>query len=402
MAQKKSRTASIIVSALICILAIGLLVNHFGIVGNIKSAFYQNENPENECAKKADEYIKHMTLDEKLGQMFYVDLESLETGFRSGKYFPTSISDAQIENLKKYKVGGVIYFAKNLTDKAALIQYNELLQANSKIPLFIGTDEEGGKISRLGDQGNLGVTRFPDMRTIGDTGDPKQAYNVGVTLGNEMKTLGFNMDFAPVADINTNEKNPIIGRRAFGATADAVSPMVASEVKGFQERNMSSVLKHFPGHGDTGTDTHTGSATVSANLDRLQNVEFKPFEAGIQAGADFVLTAHILLPNATTDNLPATMSKQIITDQLRDKLGFQGVIITDALDMDAISKNYTDDQIAFNCINAGVDILLMPKDFYGVFASLKKYVEDGVIGESRIDDSVKRIIATKFKRGLLK
>ncbi|MDR2748996.1 MAG: glycoside hydrolase family 3 protein [Bifidobacteriaceae bacterium] len=405
--MKNRNTTIIFVVCLLIVAAVSAIISIQVLNSNKEALSEKDELSEaqtlkNEYIQKAKNYVENMTLDEKIGQMFYLDLEGLETGYRSGKYFPTSISDSQIENLKKYKIGGIIYFAKNLTDKTALIKYNYNLQTASKIPLFIGTDEEGGDISRLTEQGNLGVRRFPDMRVIGDTHNPIQAYNVGRTLAVQMLMLGFNMDFAPVADIDTNDKNPVIGKRAFGTTPDAVSDMVANEVQGFQEQNMSSVLKHFPGHGDTNTDTHTGSAATNANLKRLQNVEFKPFEAGIKAGADFVLTAHILLPNATDDNLPATMSKEIIINQLRDKLKFSGIVITDALDMDAISQNYTNDQIAFNCVNAGVDILLMPKDFYGVYNSLKKYVEDGLISEERINESVIRIITTKFERGLLK
>lgn len=197
---------------------------------------------------EVDKILKTMTLDEKIGQMFMVNLEELETGYIEKKYFPTVINEKQITNLKKYNVGGVIYFSGNLTTKEALVKYNKDLQGSSKYSLFIGVDEEGGKISRLGSNSNIGVTKFPPMKEIGDTGDVNKAYNVGETLGKELKALGFNLDFAPVADVNTNPKNPIIGDRAFGSDANKVSEMVAAEVKGMQAQNISSALKHFPGH----------------------------------------------------------------------------------------------------------------------------------------------------------
>jgi beta-N-acetylhexosaminidase len=260
------------------------------------------------------------------------------------------------------------------------------------------TDQEGGKIDRLS---KIGVARFNGMSTIGATGDPQKAYEVGATFGQQMRELGFNVDLAPVADVNTNPNNPIIGPRSFGSDPHLVAKMVAQEVKGLQDNNISATLKHFPGHGDTSTDTHKTATILNKTLDELKTIELIPFEAGISAGADLVLAAHITLPQIDPTSLPATMSKIIITDLLRNDLGFKGVVITDALDMAAITNYYSDEEIILNCINAGIDLLLMPKDFSSAYDTLLKLINEDKISESRLDESVLRILELKEKRGLL-
>ena len=346
-----------------------------------------------------DDILNSMTLEEKIGQMFIVDLDNLKNG-KALNTAPTNIDANQIANLKKFNIGGVIFFRNNLKDKNILVKYIKNLQSNSKHPLFVSVDEEGGTVSRLGKPGGYGVTYFPNMSEIGATGDVNKAYNVGKTLGSELKSLGFNVDFAPVADINTNPNNPVIGNRAFGNDSELVASMVVKEVEGMQSENVSSALKHFPGHGDTSTDTHTGLASITANKERLDKVELVPFKAGIAAGADFVLTAHISTPNVTGNNIPATMSKEILTDILRQELNFENIIITDALNMGAIANYYSTEEIVLNCVNAGVDIMLMPKEIEKAINYLLKLVNDGTISEERINDSVRRIVTIKQKRGL--
>lgn len=348
-----------------------------------------------------DKILDAMTLDEKIGQLFIVNLDELENGSIKG-YFPTIINDKQINNLKKYNVGGVIFFTNNLTNKDTLIDYINDLQNNSKYPLFISVDEEGGIVSRLGRSGNFGVTYFPNMRSIGDSDDESKAFHVGDTLGRELRTLGFNLDFAPVADINTNLNNPVIGNRSFGTTKEVVSKMVVQEILGLQTQKVSATLKHFPGHGDTSTDSHTGLPIVNSDKDRLNSIELVPFKAGIEAGTDFVLTAHIALPNVTGNNMPATMSKDIVTNILREQLEFKNVIITDALDMGAITNNYTMEETVLNCINAGIDIMLMPKDLDVAFHTVQTAIKNGTITEERINESVRRILEIKIKREIIK
>ncbi len=359
------------------------------------------EEDDNQEKLSSDSILKKMTIEEKIGQMFIVSLDALENGSIKG-YFPTNINDKQIANLKSYNVGGVIFFTKNLTDKSTLTKYVKDLQTNSKYPLFISVDEEGGIVSRLGRSGNFGVTYFPNMSEIGATNDESKAFNVGDTLGKELKALGFNLDFAPIADINTNPNNPVIGNRSFGNTKELVSKMVVAELTGLQGQNVSATLKHFPGHGDTSTDSHTGLALVNSDKKRLESMELVPFKEGINAGADFVLTAHISLPNVTGSNIPATMSKVIVTDILRDELQFKNVVITDALDMGAIANYYSTEEIVTNCINAGIDIMLVPKDLEGAFNAVKKGLENGTITEQRINESVRRILEIKIKRDIIK
>ena len=349
-----------------------------------------------------DALIDSMTLEEKIGQMFFVRPEGLDGGKSTENNATKSINNKEIDTLKKYHVGGVIFFSNNLNTKDDLIKYIDDLQDNSKYKLFIGVDEEGGIVSRLGARGDMGVTYFPSMRELGNTNDPKKAFNVGDTLGRELKDLGFNLDFAPVADINTNPNNPVIGNRSFGTTKEAVSPMVVEEVKGLQDRGVSASLKHFPGHGDTSTDSHTGIAVIDADKKRLESIELVPFKEGIKAGADFVLTAHISIPKVIGDDTPATMSKVIITDILRKELAFEKIVITDALEMGAITNYYTTEEIVLNSINAGIDVLLMPINFEEAYTVLLNAVKDGKISEDRINQSVKRIMSVKIDREIIK
>lgn len=334
-----------------------------------------------------------------------VDTANLAVGQRGGSTNLNATDNAktltpdQKQNLAKYAPSGIVFFGGNIQNATQVKKYISDLQTNSKYGLFIATDQEGGIVDRLA---AAGITRFGNMATIGATKDPSQAYNVGATYGKEMKALGFNIDFAPVADVNTNPKNPVIGVRAFGSDPNLVASMVSQEVKGLQDNGVSATLKHFPGHGDTSTDTHTGIAVVQNDLNRLRQVELVPFKAGITAGADLVLTAHIQLPKIDPSNLPATMSKTIVTDLLRTELGFTGVIITDALDMDAISAYYTPDQVVTNCVNAGIDILLMPKKYFDTYSAFVSLAKSHKITEDRINQSVLRILNLKLKLGVIK
>ena len=293
---------------------------------------------------------------------------------------------------------GLLFFGKNIVTRDQVINYIEDLQNNSKYTLFIGADEEGGLVRRLSNKEGMGVTKFPNMREIGLTKNPKAAYNVGSTLGREMKELGFNMDFAPVADIQTNPENKVIGNRAFSTEAKEVSEVV----KGFLAENFLSTLKHFPGHGETLKDSHLGIASSEVDYDTLMEREMVPFKKGIEAGADFVMTGHISLPNILSNHMPATMSKEIMTGILREALDFKKIIITDSLEMRAIINYYKTDEIITNCIMAGIDVLLMPKNLEEYFTRLRRMVIDEKIKEERINESTKRILDVKVDRGIIK
>lgn len=363
------------------------------------------------------EILEKMSLEEKIGQLFFVRPEALEGRNIDTTIDPTlleeslenqrdrdkkptiNISDLQKENLDKYNVGGIAFFGKNIVSREQVIKYINDLQNNSKYTLFIGADEEGGLVRRLSYNEDMGVAKFPNMREIQNT---KDAFNVGATLGKEMKDLGFNLDFAPVADVQTNPDNKIIGNRAFSTDAKEASKMVEAVVKGFLKENFSSTLKHFPGHGDTLKDSHIGIASSDADLNTLLNREMLPFETGIKAGADFVMTGHISLPNILSNHMPATMSKEIITGILRDTLNFKKIIITDSLEMKAILNYYKTDEIITNCIMAGIDVLLMPKNLEEYFTRLKRMIIDEKIKEERINESTKRILDVKVERGIIK
>ena len=343
--------------------------------------------------KYVEQLISKMTLDEKIFQMMFVTPESI-TGV--GQVIQAG---AGTENaLKKYPVGGIIYFEPNIQNRKQVIEMISNTQKFSKIPLFIGVDEEGGRVSRLS---NAGITKQPDMMSIGLTGDPQKAYEVGTQLGKDLLELGFNVNFAPVADVLVNSENSVIGNRAFGSDAQLVSKMVMQEVKGLQSNGVSAALKHFPGHGSTSTDSHQGYSSSSRTLSDLEACEFLPFKAGIEANVDFVMVAHITMTNAIKEKVPATLSKELITEQLKNEMGFKGIVITDSCHMGAITQHYTTEQMAVKAVEAGIDMILMPKDVSDAHSAIKNAVINGDITESRIDDSVKRILLTKVRRNLL-
>lgn len=360
------------------------------------SDIVEAESEKTSDPKEIDKIISEMTIEEKVGQLFIVSLRRLPSGGNVEEM------NSDVRNLiTKYKVGGVILFGENIDTIPQTTKLIGDLQATAELPLFMSIDEEGGKVSRLSSSGKMHNTIIPPNEIIGNTRTPLWAEKVGNIIGQEVYSLGFNMDFAPVADINTNSKNPIIGNRAFGSGPIRTSGMVAAEVKGLQNENVSAVLKHFPGHGDTATDSHTGAASVSHTKKRLNEVEFKPFISGIKAGADAVMVGHIMVPKVESGKIPASLSKKMITDILRNELKFNGLIITDALDMGAISKYYSSENAAIKAFQAGADLLLMPYRIDRAYHGMIKAVKDGRISEARLNASLRRILEVKEKRGIL-
>ncbi len=345
-----------------------------------------------EKSKVIDQMIETMTLEEKIWQMFFVtpeDICDVDTVIQAGTATQTA--------LQQYPVGGIIYFSKNIESREQLSTMLKNVTACSKISPFLSIDEEGGRVSRLGDS-DVGVTKHPPMAEIDNK---EKAGQVGVTLGKELTTLGFTMDFAPVADVLTVGKNEDIGDRSFGTDPEVVASMVTAQVEGMQNENLSATLKHFPGNGSTEANTHLGIGVSYRTLEELRQVEFLPFQAGIDAGADMVMVGHISLPNVTGNQTPATLSPMIVTDLLRKELGFERVIITDALNMGAITDQYKPDEVAVLAVEAGIDMLLMSPDLDTAFEAIKEAVKTGRIPESRIDESVRRILTLKKERGNL-
>lgn len=350
-----------------------------------------------EATDAVEAKLTTMTLREKVGQLFWVRPETLDFSLNPEK---KTLTQTMRQNLEQYPVGGIAVFKKNIQDENQLSSLIADFQSASKIPMIVAVDEEGGTVARLANHEAFSLPKYTSARDIGKTGDPEQARQMGRTIGGYLRFYGFNLDFAPVADVDSNPANPVIGRRAYSTDAQQTAQMVAAAVEGLHEAGMLCTVKHFPGHGDTGQDSHYGTATSYKTWEEMKAMEMLPFEAGIAAGADVVMTAHITTPNATTDGLPASLSYTMITERLRGELGFQGVIVTDALEMNAIKNHFTPAESAVAALRAGVDVLLMPSDLRAAFDGVVQAVEDGTLSEERLNESVRRILTLKQKAGL--
>ena len=344
--------------------------------------------------------LKNMTLKEKIGQMFYVRLESLDTTIHWKTY--ADLQENPMHDLNKtirdvnakYPIGGLILYAWNIKDKPQLAKLISDIRALNGKPLLC-IDEEGGRIARIAKNENFDVEVIGPMADIGKTGDPKNAYHAGNVIGTYLTKYGFDIDFAPVADVNTNPDNIIIGDRAFSDKPEVAAPMVVSYLQGLKDAGVTGCVKHFPGHGDTKTDTHFGYASTQKTWAEMLQCEMVTFKAGIDWGCQLIMTAHIGTPNVTGSDVPATMSSVILQDKLRGELGYQNIIITDGMEMGAITTQYSSEEAAVNSIKAGVDIVLGPKNFVPAFEAVLKAVEKGTITEERINQSVRRILKMK-------
>ena len=350
-----------------------------------------------EATDAVEAKLTAMTLREKVGQLFWVRPEALDFSRNPEK---KRLTQSMRRNLEQYPVGGIAVFKKNIQNEDQLSSLIADFQNTSPIPMIVAVDEEGGAVARLANHEAFSLPKYKSAREIGETGDPEQARQMGQTIGGYLHSYGFNLDFAPVADVDSNPANPVIGRRAFSTDAQQTAQMVAAAVEGFHEAGMLCTVKHFPGHGDTGQDSHYGTATSYKTWEEMKAMEMLPFEAGIAAGVDVVMTAHITTPNATTDGLPASLSYTMISERLRGELGFQGVIVTDALEMNAIKNHFAPEQAAVAALRAGVDVLLMPSNLRKAFDGVVQAVEDGTISEERLNESVRRVLTLKQKAGL--
>lgn len=354
------------------------------------------ENAREENQTEVEKILESMTLEEKAAQIFFVTPEDI-----TGVDTATVAGDATRQALETYPVGGIVYFSKNILEpeqtRSILGNTWEYSREVMKIPVWLGVDEEGGEVARVAENPQFQVTRYESMRSIGDTGDPEQAYQAGETIASYLKDLGFNMDFAPDADVITNPQNTVIGDRSFGTDPSLVGEMTADAVAGFQDQGISACIKHFPGHGQTEGDTHEGYAYTEKTLEEMKNSDLIPFQEGIRAGADFVMVSHISAPNAISQDLPASLSSEFITDLLREEMGFEGIIITDAMNMGAITEHYDSAQAAVMAFEAGADMILMPEDFQAAYEGILQAVSSGTISEERLDESVTRILEIKLE-----
>ena len=349
-----------------------------------------------------EEQLQKMTLREKVGQMFFVRPECLDTTIHWKEYADLMPLELQEVNNcmkgvnEKYPVGGIILYAWNIKDETQLGQFLPQLKALNGKPLMC-IDEEGGRVARIANNENFHVKKYESMGAIGATGDPANAYECGNTIGTYLKYYGFDIDFAPVADVNTNPENIIIGPRAFSDDPAVAAPMVTNYLQGLKDAGIIGCIKHFPGHGDVKNDTHYGYAQTQKTWAEMLDCEIITFRAGIQWGCQLIMTAHISAPNVIGKDIPSTMSSVILQDKLRRELGYQNIIVTDAMDMGAITQQYTIEEAAVGCIKAGADIVLCPKDLVKAFDAVIAAVENGAITEERINQSARRILRLKAK-----
>lgn len=336
-----------------------------------------------------DACISEMPLEDKIKGLFIITPEAL-----TGTDIVVRAGDTTKEKLGEHPVGGLIYFEQNIKDSQQLTEMLSNTASYSKYPLFLAVDEEGGSVSRVAKAGladNVG-----DMKTIGEGKDTAKAKEAGATIGGYLSGFGFNLTLAPVADV-AMDGNETIGDRSFGNNAGEVSTMVSASVEGFAEGGVSACLKHFPGLGCTDEDTHEGMASSEKTLEDFETTDFLSFQAGIDAGAEFVMVGHLSVSNITGDNTPSSLSEQMITEVLRGNLGFEGIVVTDAMNMGAITEYYTSDQAAVMALQAGADMILMPEDFEAAYNGVLEAVNNGTLTEERIDESLRRIYRVKYK-----
>ena len=346
------------------------------------------KTPEEVKTEYIQEIIDEMDAAEKAGQLIMADFRTNADG--TGM---TVLSEEAKDALREYYIGGVILFAENLDTKEQTQQLTYDLQAAAHMPLFIGIDEEGGLVSRL-NKSNIEHEVFPPAAEMEDVSW------AGTSIGSSLGELGINVDFAPVADVNTNPDNPVIGTRAFSSDPQAAASKVVEFISSIQSMGVSACAKHFPGHGDTAMDSHLGETYVEHDLERLRSVEFVPFEQAITAGTDFIMAGHIKTPNATTDGLPATLSSEML-GILRNDLGFGGIIITDAMNMGAIVDAYGSGESAVMAVQAGVDMVLMPADLPEAAEALTEAIKDGSIPEERLNEALWHVLSLKYDKGIL-
>ena len=323
-----------------------------------------------------------MTSREKIGQLFMVG------------FLGTTVTPELATFMREYKPGGVILFSRNLESVEQIVELtNDLQRCSPKSPLLISIDQEGGRVSRL----PKGFTIFPPCELIGRCNSTELAYAAAATTAKELRAVGINMNMAPVLDVNSNPDNPVIGDRAFGSVSNVVGEMALVTAAGLQDNKVVACGKHFPGHGDTNADSHKELPVVEALRERLEVVEFPPFRRAAEAGIATMMTAHVLY-KALDERLPATLSPDIITHLLREQMQYDGVVLTDDLEMHAIVDHYGPGDAAVRALLAGCDVLLICKDRdreVAAFESVEQAVASGTIGTARLDQSVARIQRVK-------
>lgn len=355
----------------------------------------QKEAPKS-VDQQVEEYMESMTLEEKTAQLFIVLPESLMEGVDC----VTAAGETTRKAIHEIPVGGFIYLSRNLKSESQVKSMLENTQNYSMerlgLPAFLCVDEEGGSVTRIGGREGFDVPVIGDMADIGASGDVEKARKVGENMGTYLSRMGFNVDFAPVADVWSNPENQVVKRRSFGADPRLVSEMASAVSKGLHSKGVLSVYKHFPGHGATAGDTHKGYAYTEKTREEIKECELIPFQRGIEEKVPFIMAGHLSLPGLTGDDTPASLSPAVIGDLLRRDMGYDGIVVTDALNMGAVVQQYSSQEAAVKALKAGVDILLMPYDFKAAYRGVLEAVERGELSEARIDESVRRILRVKI------
>ena len=330
--------------------------------------------------EEKDNKIDEMSLEEKIGQLLIIS------------YRKDDIKEKLPTILEEVKPGGFILFSENITTYDDTINLIKSIKNSNDIPLFIGIDEEGGNVQRLKNLKDYKTSDIPYMSYVKTIND---AYNLGKVIAEELRVFGINLDFAPVIDCNWDNPKSVIGKRAFEGDYTTVAKLGVSLAKGLKNNKVIPTYKHFPNHGATATDSHQDLPVINKTEEELLNNDLIPYQEAIKNNADMIMIGHLALPKITKDYTPASLSYEIITNLLKKKLGFKGLVVTDALNMQALTKNYSEKEILIKAINAGADLLLMPEDPVNAVKIIKEAVNGGLISEERINESVEKILSLK-------
>lgn len=369
-----------------------------GVDGSGGEGAGDDQNPEAAAvaARAAvDERIGAMTLEQKVAQLFIVTPEALVEGVSQ----VTQAGDMTREGVTAHPVGGIVYFAQNLLDPeqttTMLANVKQFYADAGNVAPFIAVDEEGGTVVRVADNEAFGAQDVGDASALGSAGDTEAAKRAAEQIADYLMPLGFNLDFAPVADVVDPLRSDTMGLRSFSSDAAVAADMVRAEVEGFRDKKMLCCAKHFPGIGAAAGDSHEGAITIEATNEELETVDLVPFRAAIEAGVPMIMVGHVSLPNIVGDSTPAPLSSAVVQGMLRDSLGYTGIIVTDSLSMGAITDYYTPAEAAVAALKAGCDIPLMPERLDEAYQGVLSAVQVGELTEERLDESLTRILTAK-------
>ena len=369
-----------------------------GVDGSGGEGAGDGQNPEDAAAAAraaVDERIGAMTLEQKVAQLFIVTPEALVEGVSQ----VTQAGDMTREGVTAHPVGGIVYFAQNLLDPeqttTMLANVKQFYADAGNVAPFIAVDEEGGTVVRVADNEAFGAQDVGDASALGSAGDTEAAKRAAEQIADYLMPLGFNLDFAPVADVVDPLRSDTMGLRSFSSDAAVAADMVRAEVEGFRDKKMLCCAKHFPGIGAAAGDSHEGAITIEATNEELETVDLVPFRAAIEAGVPMIMVGHVSLPNIVGDSTPAPLSSAVVQGMLRDSLGYTGIIVTDSLSMGAITDYYTPAEAAVAALKAGCDIPLMPERLDEAYQGVLSAVQVGELTEERLDESLARILTAK-------